>query len=98
MKQLTKGRNGVSSQKLDENLSHFELNPNADPKLTSGGEKKRAALALAFTLAPQLLLLDEPTNHLDMRAIHFLKLDRKMNSKISAHSSSSPMTVRSLTK
>ena len=58
--------------KLDENLSHFELNPNADPKLTSGGEKKRAALALAFTLAPQLLLLDEPTNHLDMRAIRLL--------------------------
>lgn len=59
--------------KLDENLSHFELNPNADPKLTSGGEKKRAALALAFTLAPQLLLLDEPTNHLDMRAIQLLE-------------------------
>lgn len=59
--------------KLDENLSHFELNPNADPKLTSGGEQKRAALALAFTLAPQLLLLDEPTNHLDMRAIRLLE-------------------------
>lgn len=59
--------------KLDENLSHFELNPNADPKLTSGGEKKRAALALAITLAPQLLLLDEPTNHLDMRAIRLLE-------------------------
>ena len=59
--------------KLDENLSHFELNPNADPKLTSGGEKKRAALALAFTLAPQLRLLDEPTNHLDMRAIRLLE-------------------------
>ena len=59
--------------KLDENLSHFELNPNADPKLTSGGEKKRAALVLAFTLAPQLLLLDEPTNHLDMRAIRLLE-------------------------
>jgi ABC transporter, ATP-binding protein uup len=59
--------------KLDENLSHFELNPNADPKLTSGGEKKRAALALAFTLAPQQLLLDEPTNHLDMRAIRLLE-------------------------
>lgn len=59
--------------KLDENLSHFELNPNADPKLTSGGEKKRAALALAFTLAPQLQLLDEPTNHLDMRAIRLLE-------------------------
>lgn len=59
--------------KLDENLSRFELNPDGDPKLASGGEKKRAALALAFTLAPQLMLLDEPTNHLDMRAISLLE-------------------------
>lgn len=59
--------------KLDENLSRFELNPDGDPKLASGGEKKRAALALAFTLALQLMLLDEPTNHLDMRAISLLE-------------------------
>ena len=59
--------------KLDENLSRFELNPDSDPKLASGGERKRAALALAFTLAPQLMLLDEPTNHLDMRAISLLE-------------------------
>ena len=59
--------------KLDENLSRFELNPDGDPKLASGGERKRAALALAFTLAPQLMLLDEPTNHLDMRAISLLE-------------------------
>lgn len=59
--------------KLDENLSRFELNPDGDPKLASGGGKKRAALALAFTLAPQLMLLDEPTNHLDMRAISLLE-------------------------
>lgn len=60
--------------KLDENLSRFELNPDGDPKLASGGERKRAALALAFTLAPQLMLLDEPTNHLDMRAISLLEI------------------------
>lgn len=59
--------------KLDENLSRFELNPDGDPKLASGGKRKRAALALAFTLAPQLMLLDEPTNHLDMRAISLLE-------------------------
>ncbi|HEX4882900.1 MAG TPA: ATP-binding cassette domain-containing protein, partial [Casimicrobiaceae bacterium] len=35
----------------------------------SGGERKRAALALAFALEPDLLLLDEPTNHLDIGAI-----------------------------
>lgn len=59
--------------KLEENLSRFELDPDGDPKLASGGERKRAALALAFTLAPQLMLLDEPTNHLDMTAIALLE-------------------------
>ena len=59
--------------KLEENLSRFELDPDGDPKLASGGERKRAALALAFTLASQLMLLDEPTNHLDMTAIALLE-------------------------
>ena len=59
--------------KLEENLSRFELDPEGDPARASGGERKRAALALAFTLAPQLMLLDEPTNHLDMQAIALLE-------------------------
>ena len=39
----------------------------------SGGERKRAALALAFALEPELLLLDEPTNHLDIAGIEQLE-------------------------
>ena len=59
--------------KLDECLSKFSLNPQGNPELASGGEKKRAALALAFALEPDLLLLDEPTNHLDINAIGVLE-------------------------
>lgn len=54
-------------------LSRFEVDPDSDPAALSGGQTKRAALALAFAMEPELLLLDEPTNHLDIEAIESLE-------------------------
>jgi ATP-binding cassette subfamily F protein uup len=55
--------------RLVEYMHRFGLDEATDPLSASGGEKKRAALALAFALTPDMLLLDEPTNHLDVDGI-----------------------------
>ena len=59
--------------RLVEYLHRFGGALGAPPATASGGERKRAALALAFALEPDLLLLDEPTNHLDIDGITLLE-------------------------
>ena len=59
--------------RLTEFMHRFDIDGQADPSSASGGERKRAALALAFALEPDLLLLDEPTNHLDIAGIERLE-------------------------
>jgi len=61
--------------RLKARLHRYGLEPERDPASMSGGERKRAALALGFALEPGLLLLDEPTNHLDIAGIELLEDD-----------------------
>lgn len=54
-------------------IDKFGINENQNPEISSGGERKKAALAKALIQEPDILLLDEPTNHLDMPTIEMLE-------------------------
>jgi len=73
--------------RLVEFLHRFGMNEEASPASASGGERKRAALALAFAMAPDLLLLDEPTNHLDLDGITLVEelLQKQKSSIVITH-------------
>lgn len=54
-------------------IDQLEIAAEQDPKIASGGERRKATLAKALIAEPSILLLDEPTNHLDMPTIEFLE-------------------------
>ncbi|MCR5558505.1 MAG: ABC-F family ATP-binding cassette domain-containing protein [Butyrivibrio sp.] len=59
---------------IKANLAKFGIDdPECDPSILSGGQKKRAALVAAIMTPSDLLILDEPTNHLDSEMIEWLE-------------------------
>ena len=60
-------------QRVEMVLSRLGLPADARVDTLSGGWRRRALLARALVIQPDVLLLDEPTNHLDIDAITWLE-------------------------
>ena len=59
--------------RIEQILSRLQLTGEQNLASLSGGMRRRAALARALVVDPQILLLDEPTNHLDIESIEWLE-------------------------
>lgn len=61
------------SNQVEYVITQMKLDPESEFEHLSGGQKRRALLAKALVIKPELLLLDEPTNHLDIESINWLE-------------------------
>ena len=64
---------GAAPHEVESIAGQIGIDLDRDAATASGGERRRAAIARALSLEPDVLLLDEPTNHLDLHAIEWLE-------------------------
>ncbi len=67
------GPNPPALHDVEAIASQIGIDLSHDAASASGGERRRAAIARALSMDPDVLLLDEPTNHLDLAAIDWLE-------------------------